>query len=329
MPAAFLSFGAAVTAFAGSQRARARRKKVGGGPFLATTRAAARGGGAGEATLVRQRRRSEQQASAESHHQEIGRLEKKLLVEDVFASFVSMRCGAFDPSLVAEDGRPPHIFWHCTGELREQPSGNVLANVEGWDVAIAVQVTEDKVVQLSRKIFFFLDPLTGQEMTEYRGRAVKPIKYDYQVIEYVRGPNGSITPSVVQGLGDQRRVVPCMPITNQAMGKDLRVFQAPLFIDTEIPGRGHYQAWEIYDFLVDSSGERPANLTWVRQGMTPPFSDEGSGTVMHLVGSRLTSFEQLPDSARELIKCPADDGVNYSLFCAPPADFEEVRRLQQ
>merc|ERR1719384_129857 len=113
-----------------------------------------------------------------------------------------MRCGCGDTMLKKrESGRPPHVFWHCVGELRDQSSGEVLAKVAGYDVAVAAQCGEEKVVQLSRKIFFFLDPETGEAMTHYQGKPVSPIKYDYQVIEYRRGPNGSINPSVVQGQG--------------------------------------------------------------------------------------------------------------------------------
>lgn len=277
--------------------------------------------------LVETGQSMEPESKSSLENSAIGKLEEKLLVEDVFASFVQMRCGASD--LRRSDSRKlPHIFWHCTGELFEQSGGDVLAKVEGWDVAVAVQCSEDKVVQLSRKIFFFLDPRTGEAMTEYQGKPVQPIKYDYQVIEYSRGPHGNIIPSVVQGHGEQRRVVPCMPITSQLAGPGLRVFQAPLFIDTEIPGRGHYQAWEIYDFLLDSTGVRPANLTWVRQGATPPFSDETAGTVMHLVGSRLESFQDLPNSARDLIRQDRK-GADYRLFCAPPANFDEISQLQK
>jgi hypothetical protein len=203
-----------------------------------------------------------------------------------------------------------------------------LARVEGFDAAVAVQQSKDKVVQLSRKIFFYRDPVTNQVITHYQGKAVEPIKYDYQVIEYSRDGSGHILPSVVQGQGAQRRTVPCMPISSRLVGSGWRLFQAPLFIDAEIPSRGRYQAWEIYDFSVDTSGCHPAHLSFVRQGAAPPFTMDATGAVMHLVGSRLETFDELPDSIKDIVTTEHELG-DYRMFQAPPANHDEIERLQQ
>ena len=165
-------------------------------------------------------------------------------------------------------------------------------------------------------------------LTEFEGKPVKPIKYDYQIIEYARGPGGAVVPSVVQGSGARKRVIPCMPITARRSGGGTLLFQAPLFIDMEIPGRGRYQAWEIYDFAMDPAWPRGAApyLTWARQGASPPFAATASpGAVMHLAGERVTSYAALPASVRAVIEGDGD----YALFKAPPADMAEVEGLQQ
>jgi len=156
----------------------------------------------------------------------------------------------------------------------------------------------------------------------------KPIKYDYQVIEYSRDPSGRILPSVVQGSGAQQRVVPGMPISSYSAGPERRVFQAPVFVDAEIPGRGRYRAWEIYDFSVDTSGRQPAHLSWVRQGAAPPFTTDGAEAVMHLVGTRLEAFDELPSSIKDVVKAE-HESADYRLFRAPPANLEEIEQLQQ
>ena len=44
-------------------------------------------------------------------------------------------------------------------------------------------------------------------LTEWEGKPVKPITYDYQIIEYTRGPRGTVVPSGVQGSGGRQRGV--------------------------------------------------------------------------------------------------------------------------
>eukprot|EP00440_Ansanella_granifera_P032637 gb/GFBE01035408.1/.p1 GENE.gb/GFBE01035408.1/~~gb/GFBE01035408.1/.p1 ORF type:complete len:358 (+),score=40.24 gb/GFBE01035408.1/:1-1074(+) len=243
------------------------------------------------------------------------------LASESFERFARMRCGA-------GEGSESQVFWYCAGQLHARPGGEVLALVEGFDASLALSVSDEKMIQLSRKIFFFRDPLTNQVMTHFDGKPVRPIQYDYQVIEYSRTPNGQILPSVVQGTGAQRRVVPCMPITTQCVTPEQLLFHVPLFVDADIPGRGRYQAWEFYDFSLDSAGDRSSYLTWVRQGACPPFASDPLGAVMHLTGRRFESFEELPESIRKLI-LPDDGPGEYELYQAPPLDLSEVERLQR
>ena len=168
--------------------------------------------------------------------------------------------------------------------------------------------------------------MTNELLTEFQGKPVMPIKYDWQVFDLKRGVNENdpsmvpILPSVVKG----PRSVPCMPVTPRYAGKHVILYQAPLFIDIQTPQGGRYQAWEFYDYTLDTTHDinRPPSLSWSRQGSSPPFVEDGNG-VMHFLGHRLTRFEDLPEHIVRLVE------EDYSLFRAPPVDMGEVLRLEE
>eukprot|EP00979_Chaetoceros_neogracilis_P010934 scaffold2621_cov274-Chaetoceros_neogracile.AAC.4 len=259
---------------------------------------------------------------------------------DTFESFVTMRTGIdLNNHLTTESktesnrkeaecpapGSSEAVYWVGEGQLYESPSGKIIANIEGFDVSKGVFMDQNHIRQFSRKIFWFRDPNTNELLTEYNGQPVQPIKYDWQVFDLKRGYNPNdpsmapILPSVVKG----PRSVPCMPVTPRYAGSDVIHYQCPLFIDIETP-KGTYQAWEIYDYTLDLTHDanRPPSLSWSRQGSNPPFIQDGMG-VMHFLGHRLDSFEELPEQIRTLVE------EEYSLFQDPPMDMEEVHQLEQ
>lgn len=106
-----------------------------------------------------------------------------------FEQFTRIRIG---------NGKP--VYWYCVGEIYEYPSGKLVAKVEGIDTArlIVSESGPNRKLQLSRKIFFYRDPATGEILRELNGMKVEPIAYPYQQITY-EFKNGKMTATVVQG----------------------------------------------------------------------------------------------------------------------------------
>lgn len=262
---------------------------------------------------------------------------------DSFDSFVTMRTGidlqrarqiSNHPDNHNQNSKSPGssdvVFWMGEGHLYESPSGNIIAKVEGFDASRGMYMNDHHIRQFSRKIFWFRDPETNELIKEYKGKSVRPIRYDWQVFDFKRGKsvNGGdpsmvpILPTVLKG----PRSVPCMPVTPRYAGKDVILFQCPLFINIET-ANGPYQAWEIYDYTLDLSHDvvnRPPSLSWSRQGSNPPFLEDGNG-VMHFLGHRFDAFEDLPQHIQDLVNDPQEE---YNLFRAPPLNMEEIHSLE-
>mmetsp|Transcript_223 Transcript_223/g.421 ORF Transcript_223/g.421 Transcript_223/m.421 type:complete len:299 (-) Transcript_223:96-992(-) len=237
---------------------------------------------------------------------------------DPFEVWAKMRTG-----LGTGPGSSPHTYWVGGGALYEAYSGKKIAIFEGFDVGKGVQLGENHVRQLSRKIFWFRDPDTGDVMTEYEGEPVRPIVYDCQMIDYHKNPeNGSITYSVEASLRDVKGM-PKLEITSQMIGSSQMMIQVPVFLDIPLAnGQGRYQAWEFYDYNVDPSfpEDRPATASWCRQGSVPPFNTD-SKAVLRFSGQRVDTFDELPERMRVLVD------EKYPHFRFPPKDYKEVQDL--
>ena len=239
-------------------------------------------------------------------------------VHDPFEIWTKMRTG-----LGTGPGSSPHVFWVGEGALYDAFSGKILAIFEGFDVGKGIQLGENHVRQLSRKIFWFRDPESGEIMTEYEGKPVRPIVYDCQMIDYLKDVNdGSLTYSVEASLRDLNDM-PQMKITSHSVGPSQMMIQVPVFVDIPtMDGKGRYQAWEFYDYNVDPSfpKERPATASWCRQGAVPPFNMD-SNAVLKFSGYRVDEFEELPEHMRDVVD------RKYPHFRYPPKDEKEVEEL--
>lgn len=221
------------------------------------------------------------------------------------------------------------VFWVGEGALYEAYTGRILAIFEGFDVGRGVQLDDNHIRQISRKIFWFRDPATGEIMTEYEGEAVQPIVYGGQMIDYRKSEeDGSITYSVEASKRSLKDALPEMKVTSRMAGPHQMMINIPVFVDIPIAeerGGGRYRAWEFYDFGVDPSFplDRPPTVSWSRQGSVPPFTDKMNSqeAVLKFSGYRVESYEELPDRMRMEVERA------YPLFIGAPRDEKEVQEI--
>jgi hypothetical protein len=229
---------------------------------------------------------------------------------NLFREFVKMRVGEGEP-----------VYWYCIGEIYEFPSGKLIAKVEGIDTAKVVksESTETKVLQLSRKIFFYRDPVTNEILREYNGQKVEPIAYPYQMITYELR-DGKMYSTVIQG--KQPRIQKITSEGKNIVRKfgDLIVISSPLFINTP-----NYKAYENYDFFIEPEGIKRApryQLSWNRRSFLPSFFG-GGDSVFQLVAYRVEKYEQLPASIRQVLEKEAP------MWMKPPENLKEIEDLQR
>ncbi|KAL9179480.1 hypothetical protein ACHAXT_008770 [Thalassiosira profunda] len=241
---------------------------------------------------------------------------------DPFEAWGTMRLGMGD----GPGSNPEGCFWVGGGSLYEAYSGKQLAIFEGFDIGKGVRLGDNHIRQLSRKIFWFRDPVTGEIMQEFEGKPVKPIQYDSQMIDYHRGDDGSITYSVEASLRLLKDQLPNLEITSQMAGPHCMMINIPVFLDIPIAeerGGGRYQAWEFYDYNFDPTfpADRPPTAVWCRQGSVPPFNTD-SKAVLRFTGYRVDSFDELPERMKEEVERA------YPHFKTPPRDEREVEEIQ-
>jgi hypothetical protein len=232
---------------------------------------------------------------------------------DSFKQFVTLRAGTGNP-----------VYWYAIGEVYSYPEGKRLLTIEGSDTARMVTSNEpDTAIQLSRKVFVYRDPVTNEILKEYKDQPVTRIAYPYQFITYkLQGER--LATFVEQGSGaNLQKIGPGDNFLLRRLGPSL-VFSSPLFLNMETP-RGHYEAYENYDFVYHPGEADPAarhQLIWNRFGDLPAFLGKGKAMIQ-MVGWRVDRFEDLPPSIRDYVKTEAP------LWMQPPKDLEEIRSLQK
>ena len=230
-----------------------------------------------------------------------------------FRQWVDMRVGRGEP-----------VYWYAVGTVYRSPDGEPLMSMEGVDVARfdASLSSSTQAHQLSRKTFIYRDLETGAVLKEWQGKPLPPIAYPYQYITYeLKG--SSLETWVEQGAGPRKqRIGPGRDLTARMIGATA-AFSAPLFLDLPLPSGQRMQSFEHYDFFrqPDSAGlKHPNQISWLRFGDLPAGLGKG---VMHMLSWRVDRYEDLPESMRRYLETEAP------LWLKPPADIEEIRRLQQ
>ncbi|MEO1034032.1 MAG: hypothetical protein AAFX44_00605 [Pseudomonadota bacterium] len=233
---------------------------------------------------------------------------------DTFQRWVTMRVG---------DGSP--VYWFSEGTVRAYPGGRLIATMEGYDTARLdpTQTSPRRAVQLSRKTYIYRDPATGDVFKRSDGTDVAPIAYPYQLISYELKDDGTLETFVDQGSGKRyRRIGPGS--STKALRLDSGVlYNAPLYLDFELPGGNRYQTFENYDFFSpDSDPAGGSFITFLRYGDAPDWATGTDKIVMHLTTRRYDSFADVPARFRTWIEAHAE------MWREPPRDMNEIRELQ-
>ena len=189
-----------------------------------------------------------------------------------------------------------------------------------------MQLADTHIRQLSHKIFWFRDPVTGEIMTKYEEKEIKPIIYDSQMIDYHKAADGSITYSVEARLRVLNDQLAKLKTTSQMAGSNQMMINIPVFLGIPIPeqrGGGRYQAWEFYNYNVDPTflEDRPLTAVWCMHGSVPPAFNTDCNAVLRFSGYPVDNYDELPERMREELKHA------YPHFNAPPKDEEEVLQI--
>ena len=242
-----------------------------------------------------------------------GQAQNVSFTSEVFADWIDTRLG---------DGKVPS-YWSCVGEVYSYPDGEKIAGMLGVDMGRFYKVTEDSIVQISRKIFIYTDPHTGEALTEVNGKEVSHIMYPYQQISYVR-KNDMMRTWVTQGSGPRIRTIgPGTGMLARKLGNST-IFSAPLFLNFETP-RGKYEAYENYDFIYNPDADDMENkyfIIWNRFGDRPAFADKGKG-IIQLVANRVPTWDDLPEELKKYIK------EHAPMWQDAPVDQNEIKKLQE
>jgi hypothetical protein len=232
---------------------------------------------------------------------------------EMFRQWVDMRVGRGEP-----------VYWYAVGTVYRSPDGEPLMQMEGVDVArFDVGLSTATVAhQLSRKTFIYRDLETGAVLKEWQGKPLPPIAYPYQYITYeLKG--SSLETWVEQGAGVRKqRIGPGRDLAARMIG-ETTAFSAPLFLDFPLPSGQRMQSFEHYDFFrqPDSAGlKHPNQISWLRFGDLPAGLGKG---VMHMLSWRVDRYEDLPETIRRYLETEAP------LWLKPPANIEEIRKLQE
>ena len=233
---------------------------------------------------------------------------------EVLRTWVDARAGT---------GAPVH--WVSEGGVYDYPSGEKLLGMIGFDSSTVIwpDDPDGTVIHLTRKTYTYTDPVSGEILTEYKGRPVQPIAYPYQLIRY-RMRDGRIYGEVEQGAGESvQRIKSRNGMQVRKLGRGTTAITASVFLDFPIPGGNRYQAWENYDFFIhsDEMADEPHQLSWQRYGALPPFVGEGNA-IYHLLSWRVESQDEFPPALLEWAR------EEVPMWLRPPADLDEVRALQ-
>lgn len=227
-----------------------------------------------------------------------------------FDTWIRMRAGS--------NGQP--VYWYATGHVMNNATGEVIARMEGIDVA---RVFKDPArpntwVQLSRKIFISLDPRTGELQSGADGQPRRPTAYPFQVKTYTLEGDEIVYSVESHDTASVFSEPPQRNFTVRQLGS-LTHYNYAMFTDRMRPDGKRSARFEVNDFFhrpgPGLSEQERYQYTWVGTGPGP--------IVASALSWRYASFDDLPSQRlKDYIR------RNAPLWLAPPRDLAEIAALK-
>jgi hypothetical protein len=228
---------------------------------------------------------------------------------ELFDAWIKMRAG---------DGKP--VYWYAEGRVLSNPEGALIGLMQGVDTSIVMRDPDAPAtwVQLSRKIFWTVDPATGTVALDREGKPRRPIAYPYQVKTYTLDGDDIVYTVESHDGGVVSKMGPHRNYTATRLG-NVTHFNYAMFIDRVRGDGSRSQRFEVNDFFLRDepglSDRERFQYTWVGTGPGPIVSSALSW--------RYGSFDDMPS---ELVKL--EIRKNAPLWLAPPKDMAEIERLR-
>lgn len=239
---------------------------------------------------------------------------------------LSSYAGGFDAELferfvdsnMGSDGKP--VYYYSTGTVKTFPGGELLANIEGVDMARLLRRDPDGTVhKASRKMFILRDPRTSEVIERIDGKALDDYFYPYQYMTF-RLDGSLLRGTATQGAGAAKHSVDVGSAMEARRVGDVAVFSAPN-ARARPDGTGSY---EMYEFWVQPRGStvQPSTTLTLTLVNWHPIG-RGKPVYTHRTSWRVDRYDALPASLREWIEAKAP------LYRQPPRDLAEIERLQR
>jgi hypothetical protein len=219
----------------------------------------------------------------------------------------------------ATDNKP--TLYHWSGRLYGRAAGErdkLLFNLEGFNIRQCVSVTDPQkgvgTRLVTKEIMLYLDPKTNTVLRTWKNPWTGE---DTDVAHVANDP-------VNQPVFYEAR----LPLREDG-GKYFWNVEVPLFYTNPLGGDyqvfvgGHYQAIEMFNFIVDKDDllnrKNPeadsAVVSWVRVAQWLPFMRMGSRPgimIANTTGRKIKTFDELPAVLKDEVR------ANYPTYLAPP-----------
>jgi hypothetical protein len=221
-----------------------------------------------------------------------------------FSEFIDARLGTGDA-----------VYYYGVGDMLSFPKFEPVARLETIEVVKLYPAQDQSRVanQLSRRLLRFLDPLTGDVLTDDQGRPRADFSLDSQHVVYRLNDKGFVQFEGRQNSGPHSWSFTGGEATEFNRLGDMGIATLPVTVST-----GEQQYWETQEYLIHPEGnpEPRFQSTWYWYGTAPEWVDTATCS-MHGHQWRYDRSEDLPENIREFLN---GDGTAWAEPPSSPAD---------